>query len=265
MNQKQARLVVGAVALIFGAGAIIGMKKIMNKPTVVIKPQATTGVKVLVASSNIALGDVVKANHFRWMEWPANGVSSQYIRYKRMPGAPQKFAGSIARMPIMAGEPISPRKLIKAGQGGVLASILPAGKRAISTTISEQSAAGQLILPNDHVDVLLTRRVIKKGGGTDISVDTLFRNIRVLAIGQIIEAKDNKTVEAKTATLELTPLQAQQLVQANAMGKISLALRSVADFGEMNGPAVNAKTKDDEGAPIKVLRYGVSSRKYGVN
>ena len=264
MNQKQARLVVGAVALVFGAGAIIGMKKIMNKPVTVVAPRAKSAVKVLVANNNIGLGDIVKQEHFRWMEWPADGVSSQYIRYKRLPGAPQQFSGSIARLPIMAGEPISPQKLIKAGQGGVLASILPPGMRAISTTISEQSAAGQLILPNDHVDVILTRRMIKKNGGTEFSVDTLFSNIRVLAIGQIIEAKDNKAVEAKTATLEMTPLQAQQLVQANAMGKISLALRSVADFGDKKTSNV-AKIKEDQGKSIKVLRYGNQSRKYGVN
>lgn len=266
MNHKQARLVVGAIALVFGSGAVIGMKSIMNKPAVVVKTKKVSTVNVLVARKNIALGDVVKANSFRWLAWPQDALGPHYIRQDRRPGAAQKYAGAIARAQIMSGEPISARKLIKVGEGGVLASILPAGMRAISTKISEQSAAGQLILPNDHVDVILTRRLRARNGNSEHVVDTLFRNVRILAIGQVIEAKEGKkSVQAKTATLELTPIQAELLVQANSMGKISLALRSVADFGLGKGPKASMNLKSQKGNSISVLRYGVKSRSYGVN
>jgi pilus assembly protein CpaB len=86
--------------------------------------------------------------------------------------------------------------------------------------------------------------------------------VRVLAIGQLIEAKDGKKLaEGNTATLELTPRQAENLALANSMGEISLSLRSIADIDskeQVAGP-------DKRGNSIRVLRYGVKSRAYGVN
>ena len=44
--------------------------------------------------------------------------------------------------------------------------------------------------------------------------------MRVLAIGQLIEAKEGKKLaEGNTATLELTPQQAEELAGANARGR----------------------------------------------
>jgi pilus assembly protein CpaB len=168
----------------------------------------------------------------------------------------------------MSGEPITPSKLIKAGQGGVLAAILPAGMRAISTKIKEETAVGKMILPNDHVDVILSRRLRTKGGAEDYISDTLFRNVRVLAIGQQIEAREGKKgAEGTTATLELTPRQAELLALANSMGEISLSLRSVADLiAGGTGPSEGLDlSKSRTSNAVKVTRYGVKSRAYGVN
>jgi pilus assembly protein CpaB len=113
------------------------------------------------------------------------------------------------------------------------------------------------------VDVILTRRRRGRsgGGGEEFVSDTLFRNIRVLAIGQLIEAREGKKLaEGNTATLELTPRQAELLALANSMGEISLALRSIADMGTKDQPV-----QDKRSNSIRVLRYGVKSRAYGVN
>ena len=146
--------------------------------------------------------------------------------------------------------------------GGVLAAILPAGMRAVSTRIKEETAAGRLILPNDRVDVILTRRRRGRSGSEDSLSDTLFRNIRVLAIGQLIEAKEGKKLaEGNTATLEMTPAQAEELASANATGEISLSLRSIADM-QKRDEATTPKERSDS---IKMLKYGVQTRAYGVN
>jgi pilus assembly protein CpaB len=91
--------------------------------------------------------------------------------------------------------------------------------------------------------------------------DTLFRNVRVLAIGQLIEVREGKKLaEGNTATLELSPVQAEELAAANAKGEISLALRSIADFGGGD----EKQAPDKQSNTIKVLRYGAKSRVYGV-
>ena len=136
--------------------------------------------------------------------------------------------------------------------------------RAVSTKISEQSAAGKLILPNDHVDLILIQRKRGGKGGEEISADTMFRNVRVLAIGQNLETKDGKkSAEGNVAVLEMTPKQSEMLALANTMGEISLALRSVADLSG-DGPESLSKQAERSGS-VRVLRYGVKSRVYGAS
>jgi pilus assembly protein CpaB len=216
------------------------------------------------------LGTVATEASFRWQIWPSAGVPQGAIT-RVSGGAAKDLAGGIVRAPIMAGEPVTRAKLVKPGEGGVLASILPAGMRAISTKITDDTAVGKMILPNDHVDVILTQRLRSRGnsGGDEQVSDTLFRNVRVLAIGQQLEVKEGKKgVDGTTATLELSPEQAEQLALAKTMGEISLALRSIADFvRDGQGPSdTNAlkKTKQ-QGTTVKLMRYGVKSRVYGVN
>ena len=195
-------------------------------------------------------------------------ISDRFITRADQPDAITQLSGSIARAPVMAGEPITATKLVKAGQGGVLAAILPAGMRAISTRIKEETAVGNLILPNDRVDVILIRRVRGRGAQEDVVSDLLFSNVRVLAIGQEIETKEGKKSAdgaASTATLELTARQAELLALANSMGEISLSLRSIADLDVNQGPTAGVDPSAKESTAIRVLRYGTASRAYGVN
>ena len=131
--------------------------------------------------------------------------------------------------------------------------------RAASVRIKEETGAGKLILPNDHVDVIVTSRKRGRGGGEEHVSETLFRNVRVLAIGQLIQAADGKKLaEGNTATLELTPRQTEEMAAADAKGEISLVLRSIADF-----KGGDEETQRDLNQ-IKILRYGAKSRVIGV-
>jgi pilus assembly protein CpaB len=123
---------------------------------------------------------------------------------------------------------------VKPGAGGVLAAILPAGMRAVSTKITEQSAAAKLILPNDRVDVILVQRRRSDSGAEAVLSETILRDVRVLAIGQQIETKDGKkSADGNVATLQLTSREAELLAEANAKGEVFLSLRSlIADAKE---------------------------------
>jgi pilus assembly protein CpaB len=260
---KRAQLLGVAIAGACGLAAFFGVMSLINAPTKVVREEVTTNTtQVLVARNDIGLGQITGPESFRWLEWPQNAVNASYIQRSNRPNAIEELKDSVARAPMLAGEPITPAKLVKAGEGSVLASILPRGMRAISTRIKEETGVGRLILPNDHVDVILTRRPRGRSGGEEFVSDTLFRNVRVLAIGQLIEAKEGKKLaEGNTATLELTPRQTEILALANSMGEISLALRSIADMDATDQPA----SPDKRGNSIKVLKYGVKTRAYGVN
>jgi pilus assembly protein CpaB len=260
---KRAQLLGVAIAGVCGLGAFFGVMSLVNQPTKVVREEVTTNTtQVLVARTEIGLGQFVGLESFRWLDWPANAVSPSYIQRSSRPNAMEQLKDSVARAPMLPGEPVTAIKLVRAGEGGVLAAILPQGMRAISTRIKEETGVGRLILPNDHVDVILTVRS-RRNSVEQVIAHTLFRNIRILAIGQQIEAKDGKKLaEGNTATLELTPVQAEELAQANSLGEISLSLRSIADMGNNEVPA---SAPDKRDTSIKVLRYGVRQRTYGVN
>jgi len=265
---KRAQLIGIAIALLAGGLAFFMMRGIVNKPQKVVVQETVNATEVLVARSDIGLGTVANEGHFRWQNWPQDAVSPNFITRTSRPNAMSEFNGTVARSAIIGGEPITSNKLVKPGQGGVLAAMLPAGMRAISTKIKDETAAGKMILPDDYVDVILTRRYRNnKSGSEEHIADTLFRNVRVRAIGQQIEAKEGKkSAEGTTATLELTDKQAEVLALANSMGEISLSLRSIADLVAEGGPTQAGDLKRrGASSSVKVLRYGQKSRAYGVN
>ncbi|HWK37870.1 MAG TPA: Flp pilus assembly protein CpaB [Hyphomicrobium sp.] len=262
---KRAQLI--GITIAGGAGllAFLLMRSLVSAPAaptqIAVHVNAT---EVLVARRNIPVGEITKRADFRWQTWPTDAVTPSFVTKN---DGDELVADAIARAPLLEGEPVTRHKVIKAGEGGVLAAILPSGMRAISTKIKEETSAGRLILPNDRVDVILTRRERAHGGQDEFVSDTLFNNVRVLAVGQDLASKDGaKSAEGNpnTATLELTPRQAELLARANSTGEISLALRSVAD-GDPKGKGPTAAMNDQRGTTVRVLRYGVPSRAYGVN
>ena len=149
--------------------------------------------------------------------------------------------GAIARSTFYAGEPITEAKLIRTDRG-FMSAILPAGKRAVATKIAADTSAGGFILPNDRVDVIMTRQTTTPPSGaaaTSSITETILNNVRVLAIDQTIEDKNGeKVVVGQTATLELTPQQAEILTVAQQMSdRLTLALRSIADSPPTPGHA----------------------------
>ncbi|MCB1511392.1 MAG: Flp pilus assembly protein CpaB [Hyphomicrobiaceae bacterium] len=263
---KRAQILGISIALVAGAAAFIGMRGLVTPPPApVVEEKTINSVQVLVAAEAITLGQKVTQANFKWMEWPASAANgTNFITRSSRPNAEIELSGSVARSPLSKFEPITEAKLIKAGKGGVLAAILPAGMRAVSTKITEYTAAGRMILPNDHVDVILTMRKRGSNGNEAHVSTTLFRNIRVLAIGQMIEAKgDQKNADGNVATLELRPDQAEMLARANSAGEISLSLRSVADLNKDKGGIRGPRPERSSG--VRMLRYGVPGRAYGVN
>lgn len=255
---KRAQLMGVGIAGVCALGAFFVMKGIVNKPRQEAKVEVHTNtVDVLVAKSDIGLGHVAEESSFRWQAWPEDAVPPGAISSRNMGNAMQDMKGRIARAPIMAGEPITHARLVKPGEGGVLASILPQGMRAISTKITEDTGVGRLILPNDHVDVILIKRERGRGGKEDFAREMLFRNVRVLAIGQRIEVKDGqKVADGNTATLELTAGQAEKLALAKMQGELTLSLRSVADIGTEDVEQTDGK-RGREGEGVRTTRYGI--------
>ncbi|MDA9409003.1 MULTISPECIES: Flp pilus assembly protein CpaB [unclassified Bradyrhizobium] len=263
-----ARIVVLVIALGAGGVAAYLASGYDNKPAPVVPVvEKLPTVDVLVAKSDIQLGQAVKAEDLQWQTWPQATASSAFIRRDSRPDAQTQIAGSIARVPLMQGEPIREQKLVKADGSGFMAAILPSGMRAVSTEISAETGAGGFILPNDRVDIVLTRRLKNpdgpngQTGGNDLVLsEVILTNIRVLAIDQAPKEKDGQNaVLGKTVTLELRPDQVATLSASRQGGTLTLALRSIADANASDGgPEEQALKQRQTG--VNVIRYGVQAR-----
>lgn len=155
------------------------------------------------------------------------------------PGAKSDYIGAVVREPILAGEPLVARKIVRAGDSGYMAASLAPGMRAMAIRVTVETAAGGFILPGDRVDVLMTREVKTSSGDSGamkFSSATVMRNVKVLAIDQSTRAAENElAVVGATATLEVSGRDAEVLALARSEGDLSLALRSYADTAGPSG------------------------------
>ena len=175
-------------------------------------------------------------------------------------GAKADYVGSVVREPILAGEPIVSRKIVRAGDSGYMAAYLEPGMRAMAIRVTVETAAGGFILPGDRVDVLLTRENnlsnmgTQEGDRSKFASSTVMQNIKVLAIDQSTRAGDDEqAVVGATATLEVGPRDAEALALAKSEGELSLVLRSYADTG---GPSGRVAPAVRQSSAVRVYRGG---------
>jgi len=245
-------------------------------------PAAAPTVKVLVAQHDLAVGTRLAAADMIWQDWPAANINAAFITDGAGPqvqptgaaGAAKKAAeaagnlfggaaiqsivGSVVREPILQGEPVIARKIVRSGEGNFLSVVLTPGMRAMAVPVSVDSAAGGFIMPGDRVDVLLSR----DNGDKGLTTQTVLRNLRVLAIDQAAEAaKDAKTIVGAVATLEVasadTELLAGAQAEAKKGGSLVLALRAYTDAGAPAGRASSGPS--GPGRVVRVFRAGQSS------
>ncbi|MEM9104519.1 MAG: Flp pilus assembly protein CpaB [Pseudomonadota bacterium] len=256
---KPARLIVMSIALVAALAAgylILNITSKTQEPMVqqveVVKKVKTES--VLVAANSLPIGSRLDNSNLDWQDWPEHAVTDGYITRSTRPDAVAELKDSIVRLPVFEGEPIRTEKIVDPGTR-IMSSMLPSGKRAVSTGISVNTGAGGFILPNDRVDVIMVRNTDETGYLTE----TILSNIRVLAIDQRIREDENgeKTAVGTTATLELTPEQAKIITVAQQMAsRLTLALRSVADVQESDIGGADHLLSGDGGASIQLIRSG---------
>jgi pilus assembly protein CpaB len=263
---KPARVVIMTVAVL-AAGLAGYLAMNLTSPTVQVNEVASAPViqkmptiDVLVTTASLPVGARLNEETLEWKGWPEDGVIEGLVRRDNRPEAIAELTGSVVRLPIFAGEPLRPEKIVDSSSR-IMSSLLPAGKRAIATEISVATSAGGFILPNDRVDVIMVRRKTAEEG---FLTEVILSNIRILAIDQRIEqdAEGNRTAVGTTATLELTPEQTKIITVAQQMAdRLTLALRSVADVQEPDSDGAKYLLSGEDGSTaIQLIRSGTITK-----
>jgi pilus assembly protein CpaB len=217
-------------------------------------PPSVATTQILVATKTITAGSFVQAdNDLSWEEWPSEKVQSP--PYIIEPEAnPQDFNGAVARRTIFAGEPLTQGSVVKPGEGGFMSAVLQQGYRAVSLPVNATTGNAGFIFPGDHVDLILTHAIQNMSGQSFVS-ETFVENVRVLAVDQMLDNPENKALLAKTVTLEVVPRQAEAINVALEMGKISLALRSIAADAQPQTAEQTASVPPAEVSPETSIDY----------
>lgn len=258
---KPARIILLLVALVAGGlAAFLVTRGGRPAPQQVVQTELVEEAKtqILVAKNPIGVGERLSVASLEWQDWPEGAVRPEYVTISAMPEAPADLTGAVARFEFFPGEPIREAKLVRADQG-YLSAVLSEGMRGVSVGVSAVSSAGGFVVPNDHVDVLLTTQT---DAGQQSEV--ILSNVRVLAIGARLgemgatggqedpnaPAPTPVTFDSSTiATLELDPAQAETLINASTLGQLTLALRSVVDFNAVGETPNSNQT-------VRLIRFG---------
>ena len=266
---------IGLAFLVFN---MMGSKKSSAPAAVAAAAPSRPMSRVLVAKSDLKVGQRLEPDLLGWQPWPAEAVNPAYITdgvarqgaagvvqalESVVPGnaALLSVEGAIVREPILAHEPIIQRKLVKGGEGGFMSVLLQPGMRAMGVPVTVETGAGGFVLPGDHVDVILNQKVNIQGdsGAANVAVaKVIMRNLRVLAIDQTTEAAKGATsLVGAVATLEVPAQDSEVLAAAKGQGELMLTLRAYTDSAGQGGRASRAPSGASD--VVRVFRSSDSS------
>ncbi|CAE6692222.1 MULTISPECIES: Flp pilus assembly protein CpaB [Paraburkholderia] len=218
---KNARaLIMLLIATVAGLTAVVFAARWMTSQT----SSATT--KVVVAASDINLGQRISPDFLKVADWPSNSVP---------PGSftdMQKLEGRVLKESLLHGEPILEAKLSPVGTLGGLSAVINEGKRAITVRVNDVIGVAGFALPGNYVDIIVNTQKDSKEPNTqrDQNISKIvLEKILVLAVAQEVGRDETKPKVVDAVTLEVSPEQAEKIDLARSIGTLSLVLRNQVD------------------------------------
>lgn len=229
-------------------------------------------ISVIAAKKDIAYGTRITADeHLRWVKIPeATAPEGIFTDADDLLGPKdERDTPSYTRYALRAfvpNEVILASRITGFGEEQRMAMRLGEGRRAFTIRIDAQTGVAGFVSPGDRVDILLTRT----GGQSELESVVILENVLIIAVDQQTNSLATAPTLGRTATVEVTPTEAQKLALAQQVGRLSLTLRGYSD------PLVSADTEDDRrpeainlrdllGEKEREVRPSITVRKGGVS
>jgi pilus assembly protein CpaB len=240
---RRNNLTVLVLALILGSiAAVLARNWLINHGR---SNAAQTAGTIVVAAAPLSFGTQITGENVKEIPWSAAALPEGAFATK------QEMLNGGRRMALVSialNEPVLRGRITAPGQRAALSSMLDPGKRAVTVRVDDVRGVAGFIQPGDRVDVVLIRTEaeskIKEGYS-----DVILQYAKVLAIDQITGERTEQPTIAKAVTLEVSAEEAQKILLATNVGRLTLILRQPA---EAKVDPVRRVTENDLGGPAAV-------------
>jgi len=251
MSARLVILLLVAVVAAAGAGLaanswLSAQRTAMESANVTQPVLESNEVRILVAKQALPAGTLIKKSNLRWQAWPSSSLSDAYM--KEGDFTPEDLAGTVVRVGVSVGEPLSEARVVFPGDRSFLAAVLRPGFRAMTVPVNATSGIAGFVFPGDRVDVVLSHKLERKGddGRALRASETVLTDIRVLAIDQSTNDQVEEADPVKSVTIEVTPKQVEIVSLITELGRLSLSLRSL----QIDEGAVSSQANGDSDNPV---------------
>ncbi|MGJ8558892.1 MAG: Flp pilus assembly protein CpaB [Litorimonas sp.] len=271
MDRKRLILIIALIGLMF---VVFTTLRGMNTGSTDAEPEVRTIVQevdytqVLSVAEPMSKGDRVREGDLKWIDWPAEAVTPALIINDPAAetSAMDSLIGALVRESLTPGDPLVMSRFIRAGDAGIMAALLNPGMRAVTVRISVDTASGGFIQPGDKVDIILQETIQpdgQLGGSTQpkFIASTIFENVTVLAIDQSFSnnPESGAAIPGSTATLELSPRDAERVTVAQVRGDLSLVLRGFSGSAARAATRATTPTETEKSVPpLTIYRSGTA-------
>src|SRR5688572_4359375 len=253
MRRSMVSLVVGVVFAIVAVVLMYNYIQTSLQGQNVAQAPAVQLATTVVAAKPLPFGAPIDRLSLKTVQWPQEALPPDGFATVE-----DIFAGAttpgdrIALIAVTTNEPVTKSKVSGFGGRPTLSRQVENGMRAISIRVDDVVGVAGFVLPGDRVDIMLTRRI---GGGQDNLVnEVLLQNVTILGINQTADQASDQPIVGRTATVEVTPEQAQKLVLAQQAGSLSLALRSIETAGQISVVPITEADLGTQRRPAPVVR-----------
>ncbi|MGH6718802.1 MAG: Flp pilus assembly protein CpaB [Alphaproteobacteria bacterium] len=224
-------LIVVALALAGGAAYMVSLL-LTQQGDVAVEDQPQSETQIMIAARDLPAGTILQDADMVWRAWPSDGLQPDYVVRQTPDLGFVDFTGSAVRAAIRIGEPVTAARVFKRTEAGFLSGALAPGMRGVSVQVDDVTGTSGFVLPGDRVDVIMTQRFSEFDPQINavkdrFVVQTILRNVRVLAVDQTLDDVAATAQRAKTVTLEVNPSDSEVISLAAQMGDLTLAVRSL--------------------------------------
>jgi pilus assembly protein CpaB len=226
---RKNQFIILIVAIAMGGGAAYLARSWLHAQVNVAAAYQPAG-HIVIAAEPLPYGTAVTAENVSEIPWYTNTLPEGAFATKDdLLGGGRRIVLS----PLKRGEPVLHSKVTGPGQRASLATQLEEGKRAVTVQVDDVRGVAGFVLPGDFVDIIMIADEVSSRRQS--YSDILLEHVKVLAIDQIASEGEGKPTVARAVTLEVTKEQAQKILLATNVGKLSLVLgRPIEANGDPN-------------------------------